>query len=72
MALNPENHEGLDFYPDPEAVQKVLRDVDAFEAWARHARPEWLSEIHATRAAVAAEAVRRRVNVRRLPILSGP
>jgi MoaA/NifB/PqqE/SkfB family radical SAM enzyme len=70
MALNPENHEGLDFYPDAEAVQKVLRDVDAFEAWTRRVRPEWLSETHATRAALAAEAVARTraASVRRLPI----
>ena len=73
MALNPENHEGLDFYPEGDVVTKVLRDVDAFEAWARAVRPEWLSEIHATRAALAAEAIgrARRTDVRRLPILAG-
>ncbi|WP_053230694.1 radical SAM protein [Sandaracinus amylolyticus] len=75
MALNPENHEGLDFYPDGDAVAKVLREVDVFEQWARRVRPEWLSEIRATRAAVAAEAASRvRTSVpsgaRRLPVVA--
>lgn len=74
MALNPENHEGLDFYPDGEAVAKVLRDVDAFEEWARRVRPEWLREIRGARAAVAAEAAARGRAVpaggRRLPVVA--
>ena len=75
MALNPENHEGLDFYPDADVVARVLRDVDVFESWARRVRPEWLGEIRATRAAVAAEAAARSQpppsqHVRRLPVVA--
>ncbi len=74
MALNPEQHEGLDFYPDADAVRKVLADVDAFETWARRVRPEWLSEIRAARSAVAAEAASRApridLGVRRLPVVA--
>lgn len=74
MALNPENHEGLDFYPDGDVVARVLRDLDAFEAWARSVRPEWLPEIRGARAAVAAEAASRSRPVlaasRRLPVIA--
>jgi len=71
MALNPENHEGLDFYPESDVVTRVLRDVDAFEAWAKTVRPDWVPEIRAARAAVAAEAVSRpRPEQRRLPVLT--
>ena len=60
MALNPENHEGLDFYQDPDEVERVVRDVDAFERWALGAKPEWLGEIRAARSAVRGEADARR------------
>lgn len=72
MAMNPENHEGLDFYPDGDVVARVLRDVDAFESWARRVRPDWVSEIRASRAAVAAEAASRlrpEPSARRLPVV---
>jgi molybdenum cofactor biosynthesis enzyme MoaA len=60
MALNPENHEGLDFYTDPDVVARVLEDVDRFLAWVARARPEWLVEVRAARAAVLEEAAHRR------------
>lgn len=59
MALNPENHEGLDFYADVDAVNAVLEHVDRFAEWAERVRPEWLSEIRASRSAVLEEARRR-------------
>jgi pyruvate-formate lyase-activating enzyme len=65
MALNPENHEGLDFYLEDETVQRVLADVDAFAAWARATRPEWLGEILSGRAAVVGEWNARRAGVPR-------
>ncbi len=61
MALNPENHEGLDFYLDDDAVAGVLGHVDRFIAWAGRVRPEWLPEIRAARSAVVEEAARRRL-----------
>ena len=73
MALNPEDHEGLDFYADEDEVAKVLREVDAFAEWARRVRPEWLSEIRAARGAVAGEAASRArapIAARHLPIVS--
>jgi molybdenum cofactor biosynthesis enzyme MoaA len=60
MALNPENHRELDFYLDEERVRRVVDDVDRLIAWAEAARPEWLAEIRAARAAVVLEAARRR------------
>ena len=73
MALNPEHDPALDFYPDEDAVAKVLREVDAFAAWARRVRPEWLPEIGAARASVAGEAASRARRspdpARRLPVL---
>jgi MoaA/NifB/PqqE/SkfB family radical SAM enzyme len=60
MALNPENHEGLDFYEEPEQVERVVRDVDAFERWATNVKPEWLTEIRGARSAVLGEADARR------------
>lgn len=76
MALNPENHEGLDFYEDDAQVAKVLADTDRFLAWCERVRPEWVSEVRAGRAAVAGEAARRRREpardgVRRLPVVTG-
>lgn len=79
MALNPENHEGLDFYQDPAVVERVVRDVDVFQAWAARTRPEWLGEIGAARAAVLGEAQARRNGAppsavvragKRLPVLA--
>lgn len=80
MALNPENHEGLDFYEDDAIVRRVVADVDRFVAYCERARPEWLNEVRAGRAAVLEEAARRRApsaptlgspgaSARRLPIL---
>jgi molybdenum cofactor biosynthesis enzyme MoaA len=60
MALNPEQHEGLDFYEDPEEVARVIEHVDRFIAWASEVRPEWLAEIRAARTAVVEEAASRR------------
>ena len=59
MALNPENHEGLDFYEDPDEVARVLEHVDRFIAWVTEVRPEWLPEVRAARAAVIGEAASR-------------
>ncbi|MBI2392110.1 MAG: radical SAM protein, partial [Deltaproteobacteria bacterium] len=76
MALNPEQHVGLDFYGDPEVVAQVVRDVDALSAWSERVRPEWLPEIRAARMAVLGEAAARAggappsVNQRRLPVVS--
>lgn len=75
MALNPEHHEGLDFYQDEDAVQRVLRDVDRVLEWSKRVRPEWVSEIAAARAAVVGEARERQrgvapaLNVKRLPVV---
>jgi MoaA/NifB/PqqE/SkfB family radical SAM enzyme len=60
MALNPEHHEGLDFYEDPDEVARVLEHVDRFIAWAAEVRPEWLPEVRAARTAVVEEAASRR------------
>ncbi|APR79810.1 Putative molybdopterin cofactor synthesis protein A [Minicystis rosea] len=60
MALNPENHEGLDFYEDPDEVARVLEHVDRFIAWVTEVRPAWLPEVRAARTAVMEEAARRR------------
>ncbi|HEY8426866.1 MAG TPA: radical SAM protein [Sandaracinaceae bacterium] len=74
LAVNPEHDpETLDFYRDPDAVANVLREVDAFAAWARARRPEWLEEIRAVRAAVAGEAAARaagKPHARRLPVVA--
>jgi molybdenum cofactor biosynthesis enzyme MoaA len=59
MALNPEQHEGLDFYQDPDEVARVLEHVDRFIAWVHGVRPEWLPEVRAARAAVVGEAASR-------------
>jgi hypothetical protein len=66
MALNPEQHEGLDFYEDPDEVARVLEHVDRFIAWATDVRPEWLPEIQAARTAVVEEAASRRGRARPL------
>ena len=76
MALNPENHEGLDFYEDEPQVARVLADTDNFLAYCERVRPEWVSEVRAGRAAVLEEARHRqrtagREPVRRLPIAPG-
>ncbi len=59
MALNPENHEGLDFYQDPDEVARVLEHVDRFVAWVEEVHPEWLQEVRAARTAVEREAASR-------------
>ncbi|MEI8254361.1 MAG: radical SAM protein [Deltaproteobacteria bacterium] len=59
MALNPENHQGLDFYEDADAVARVLEHVDRFVAWVENVRPEWLQEVLAARTAVVQEAASR-------------
>lgn len=76
MALNPENHEGLDFYEDDALVASVLEHTDRFLAYCERVRPEWVSEVRAGRAAVLEEAAHRRrpaarEGVRKLPVLSG-
>jgi MoaA/NifB/PqqE/SkfB family radical SAM enzyme len=68
MALNPENHEGLDFYTDPDAVARVVEDVDRFVAWVERVRPEWLAEVRAARAAVLEEAAHRRRAAATVPL----
>jgi molybdenum cofactor biosynthesis enzyme MoaA len=60
MALNPEHHEGLDFYEDADEVARVLEHVDRFIAWVTEVRPEWLPEVRAARTAVVEEAASRR------------
>jgi hypothetical protein len=65
VALNPENHEELDFYLEDETVERVLADIDAFATWARATRPEWLAEILAGRAAVVGEWNARRAGTPR-------
>ena len=72
MALNPENHEGLDFYEDPDEVARVLEHVDRFAAWAEEVRPEWLPEIRAARTAVVGEAGSRRKRAPELVTLRRP
>lgn len=59
MALNPENHEGLDFYLEPDKVARVLEDVDRFLVYVKHKRPDWLPEVLAARSAVLEEAAAR-------------
>ncbi len=59
MALNPAQHEGLDFYGDEATVRRVLDDVDRFAAYAQRVRPEWLPEILAVRSGVLGEAAER-------------
>jgi MoaA/NifB/PqqE/SkfB family radical SAM enzyme len=76
MALNPENHEGLDFYEDDALVASVLEHTDRFLAYCERVRPEWVSEVRAGRAAVLEEAGSRRRpaardGVRKLPVVSG-
>ncbi len=76
MALNPENHEGLDFYEDDTLVASVLEQTDRFLAYCERVRPEWVSEVRAGRAAVLEEAAHRRrpaprEGVRKLPVLGG-
>jgi MoaA/NifB/PqqE/SkfB family radical SAM enzyme len=65
MALNPEQHEGLDFYQDPDEVARVLEHVDRFIAWVERVRPEWLPEVRAARAAVVGEAASRTAHAAR-------
>jgi pyruvate-formate lyase-activating enzyme len=82
LALNPEDHEGLDFYLDDAQVASVLDSVDRFIEWAKVVHPAWLPEIRAVRTAVLGEARERqglgsikrpdqaeRGNLRRLPVL---
>jgi hypothetical protein len=75
MALNPENHEGLDFYEDDSLVADVLRHTDRFLDYCERVRPEWAAEVKAGRAAVLEEARHRRrpekLSARRLPIAPG-
>lgn len=76
MALNPENHEGLDFYEDDALVAEVLRHTDRFLEYCERVRPEWVNEVKAGRAAVLEEARSRkraaeRPAGRRLPLFPG-
>lgn len=63
MALNPENHEGLDFYLDDEKVSSVLEHTGRLIEFCERHRPEWLAEVRAGQAAVREEAARRRLEV---------
>jgi MoaA/NifB/PqqE/SkfB family radical SAM enzyme len=74
MALNPENHEGLDFYEDDALVAEVVAHTDRFLSYCERVRPEWVSEVRAGRAAVLEEAAHRRkapsrAGARRLPLV---
>lgn len=79
MALNPENHEGLDYYLDDEVVTSVVGHVDALREYAARVEPGWLREIGAVRSAVLGEAAARKAahaqaslrisEGRRLPLL---
>jgi len=69
MALNPENHEGLDFYEDPDEVARVLEHVDRFIAWVDDVHPAWLPEVRAARTAVVEEAASRRARPKTLVTL---
>lgn len=60
MAMNPENHEGLDFYIEPERVEGVLHHAAQLVAFCERNRPEWLGEARAGLSAVKEEAARRR------------
>lgn len=60
MAMNPENHEGLDFYVEEERVEGVLRHAAELVAFCERNRPEWLGEARAGLSAVKEEAARRR------------
>lgn len=61
MALNPENHEGLDFYLDDAKVEGVLHHAAQLVAFCEKHRPEWLAEARAGLSAVREEAARRRL-----------
>jgi pyruvate-formate lyase-activating enzyme len=76
MALNPENHEGLDFYEDEGLVAQVIAHTDRFLDYCERVRPEWVNEVRAGRAAVLEEARHRRrapekPAARRLPLAPG-
>ncbi|MDP1823166.1 MAG: radical SAM protein [Archangium sp.] len=60
MAMNPENHEGLDFYVEPDRVEGVLHHAGQLVAFCERNRPEWLGEARAGLSAVKEEAARRR------------
>jgi molybdenum cofactor biosynthesis enzyme MoaA len=59
MALNPENHEGLDYYVDPDVVAGVVRELDRLIEYATRVEPQWLPEIRAARSATIEEAAAR-------------
>ncbi len=70
MAMNPENHEGLDFYLDDQKVAGVLHHAAQLVAFCEKHRPEWLAEARAGLSAVREEAARRRAEANAPP--TGP
>jgi MoaA/NifB/PqqE/SkfB family radical SAM enzyme len=50
-------YEGLNYYKDPDAVTKVVADLDEFIRWATHVgRPDYVSQAKGAREAVIGEA----------------
>jgi pyruvate-formate lyase-activating enzyme len=64
MAVNPENHEHLDLYKDPDEVARVVGHVDGFIAWCEKVRPEWLPEARGVRQALLEESAKRQEEMR--------
>jgi len=60
IALSGENAPELDFYRDQDVVASVVAHIDAFIAYCKKIRPEWLPEAWAARTAVLSEAAARR------------
>ncbi len=60
LPLNIAHVPELDFYADPDAVAKVVEDLERFIAYCRRVRPEWVREVTATRDAVVLEGNRRK------------
>ncbi len=59
IALSGENAPELDFYRDQDTVARVVSHLDAFIAYCKKVRPEWLPEAWAARGAVLGEAAAR-------------
>ena len=60
----------LDFYADPDAVQRVIVELDRFEEWSKRVQPAWCLEIAAVRHAIQATHHQRSERmVRSLPVV---
>ena len=59
VGLNVQAWEELNFYKEPDEVERVLRHVDEFGAWAQKVRPDWMHQVVGVRGAIVAEAKRR-------------